>query len=427
MVSKKKWNKLLIIALTTFGLSLNIFSQSIEDVTLTVSGDGVTKKIATDIALRSAIEQAFGVFVSANTSILNDSLVTDEIATISSGNIKKYEEIASFQLPNGNISVTLKATVSISQLVKYVESHGSSVEFAGATFGANMKLKELNKANEIKSIDNMLNQIRSLIPYLFDYKLELEEPKIARNGNYEIDIKVIVIFNNNTEIVNNIIFNTLKSLSLTEQECLDYKNLNIPVDKIKLGNFMDYTPTYQKTNLAGERILKISYQSPFTNFGGSNYTGMYYKFGKVGYSQIGDLYFLRNDNNKAWKEISNLMFEAIYNFEIQDNLNGKSILSPPKGCTNCSEYDWNYPNSTNVNGIYIEQKKAFIMGDSNYGYYSNIFYFGDGIVIPHLYKNLLVKENEQYIPYIINLTMQIPKDDISKYSKFTIKTKQHLK
>ena len=79
---------------------LSLFCQTTfaqpNEVKLVVTGDGETKEEATNNALRSAVEQAFGVFVSANTEILNDELVKDEIATVSSGNIKSYVENAFF-------------------------------------------------------------------------------------------------------------------------------------------------------------------------------------------------------------------------------------------------------------------------------------------------------------------------------------------
>ena len=65
------------------------------DVELVVNGEGVDKTTATHNALRSAIEQAYGVFISTNTTILNDDLIKDEIATVASGNIKAYKELAS--------------------------------------------------------------------------------------------------------------------------------------------------------------------------------------------------------------------------------------------------------------------------------------------------------------------------------------------
>ena len=74
-----------IIAVLLFPL---ILQAQPKEVSLIVTGEGATKEEATNNALRSAVEQAFGVFVSANTEILNDELIKDEIATISSGNIK---------------------------------------------------------------------------------------------------------------------------------------------------------------------------------------------------------------------------------------------------------------------------------------------------------------------------------------------------
>ena len=99
--------RIFIIAL--FILSVfQVSAQNSDEVTLVVSADGVTKEEATKIALRSAIEQAYGAFISANTTILNDELVKDEIVTISNGNIKSYKEIANEDLPNGNHYCPLK-------------------------------------------------------------------------------------------------------------------------------------------------------------------------------------------------------------------------------------------------------------------------------------------------------------------------------
>ena len=65
-----------------------------DEVTLVASGKASDSEKAITIALRSAIEQAYGTFVSANTTILNDELVKDEIVTISNGNIKSYEVLS---------------------------------------------------------------------------------------------------------------------------------------------------------------------------------------------------------------------------------------------------------------------------------------------------------------------------------------------
>ena len=147
------------------------------EVSLVVVGEGPTKEEATNNALRSAIEQAFGVFVSANTAILNDELVRDEIATITSGNIKSYRELNYLEAPGGEKTVTLQAVVSIGNLIAYSKSHGSSAEFAGAIFGANLKLRDLNKQNEEKVLKDFLLSIRPEL--LLDARLSLGEPMLT--------------------------------------------------------------------------------------------------------------------------------------------------------------------------------------------------------------------------------------------------------
>ena len=129
--------KCLLITLLACLSQLVAAAQQPNEVTLVVTGEGSTKEDATDNALRSAIEQAFGVFVSANTEILNDELVKDEIATVSSGNIRTFQELSCIKEPSGNYMMTLNATVSIGKLVEYTQNHGAVTELAGSVFASN--------------------------------------------------------------------------------------------------------------------------------------------------------------------------------------------------------------------------------------------------------------------------------------------------
>lgn len=132
--------------------------------------------------MRSAIEQAFGAFVSSNTQLLNDSLVSDEIATVSSGNIKHYEYISEQKYENG-YSVSLKATVSINKLIHYAESKGSEIEFGGDTFAMNIAMYELNKKNEESAINHLFQEIVRQVPYLYDYNISASNPKKIQKEN----------------------------------------------------------------------------------------------------------------------------------------------------------------------------------------------------------------------------------------------------
>ena len=143
------------------------------EVSLVVTGEGATKEEATNNALRSAVEQAFGVFVSANTDIMNDEIVKDEIATISSGNVKSFDEIAYIETPSGEKSITLQAVVSIGNLIEYSKNHGSRAEFSGALFGENLRLREQRKKDEPKVIGNYLKQMM-LEKDLFDARIEVD-------------------------------------------------------------------------------------------------------------------------------------------------------------------------------------------------------------------------------------------------------------
>lgn len=201
-----------ITSLVLIGMSIS--AQNVDDVTLVVSGDGATKEEATHIALRSAIEQAYGVFVSANTEILNDELVKDEIATVTSGNVKSYKELSATILPNGKHMVSLQAVVSTKNLAAYAESKGSSCEFAGATFGANLKLLELNRKNTELAFDNLLKQCEAFVPYLFETKLEVGNPNVKG----QLPVYVTLYSTPNMWELGDLILTTLKGLQIKQDQ-----------------------------------------------------------------------------------------------------------------------------------------------------------------------------------------------------------------
>ena len=202
------------------------------EVTLVVSGEGSNKTDATTMALRSAIEQAYGTFVSANTEILNDEIVRDEIATVSSGNIKSYKEISSVQTSDGYY-VTVQAVVSIGKLIEYSKSHGSSAEFAGQTFAMNIKMRKLNKENEAKALENLLKELREISKSMFDFSVDVNgEPVKGGHLNgydyYLINVTIKYKSNEATKMFYETLYHTLSTLSLTDQEMKEYSKTGEP-------------------------------------------------------------------------------------------------------------------------------------------------------------------------------------------------------
>lgn len=156
-------------------------NKSADDVVLVVTGDGRNKNEAIMSALRSGIEQSFGAFVSSDTRILNDNVVKDEIISISSGNVKKYEVISEGSV-GSRYFVSVKMLISVNNLVNYAMSKGASVELSGATtLVMNTKLKKMNQKNAIKAMCSFEEQIIDLLPSCFDYSIELKEPTSRDN------------------------------------------------------------------------------------------------------------------------------------------------------------------------------------------------------------------------------------------------------
>lgn len=221
----------------------NVSSPNDKIVSLVVSGTGSTKEDATRNALRSAIEQAFGTFVSANTEVLNDDLIKDEVVTITTGNIKNYKELYCASI-GGVYNVSLQATVSIGSLISYAQNKGMKAELAGASFAMNMKMRKLNKENELKAMDNLKKQLCLMANSgLFDYQIEIGEPYMATEKghvgsdgkwtqddthNVAVDVTIKQLINSKTIDFRNSFLRVLNALSLTKQEIEEYKSANVP-------------------------------------------------------------------------------------------------------------------------------------------------------------------------------------------------------
>lgn len=198
-----------------FLIIIPVVSYATEDVEIMVSGNGVSKETAVNNALRSALEQSYGTFVSTNTIILNDKLVSDEIVSLSRGNIKSYNILSEKLLTNGHWYVLVKATVNVNKLIKYVQGEGSSVEVDMRAFGAKVQMEELNRNAERRIIEDLIAEIEAID--LWDYSLELDEPSLS-GDQYMISGIVNVRYNDNTIAVVNMIIAVFRTLDLNNQQ-----------------------------------------------------------------------------------------------------------------------------------------------------------------------------------------------------------------
>ncbi len=111
--------------MANFKLSLLFFSLTL----------GKTMEDAKNNALRSALEQVSGTYLSSNTLVINDKLVSDNISSITAGTINKYEIIN--QYASGELFyVTINTEISPTKFA----------EFVSMKTGAQMTSKNINKA-----------------------------------------------------------------------------------------------------------------------------------------------------------------------------------------------------------------------------------------------------------------------------------------
>ena len=248
----------LIVALA---LSINAYAQDDKTVTLVVSGQGKTQDEAKQNALRSAIEQAFGTFISSKTEILNDNLVKDEIVSITNGNIQKYELLSEGFIPDGNYSVTLRAIVSISKLSNFCESKGIEILFNGDLLSSNIQLIEMNKDAELISMKNLIKSSKDWLKKCFDYSLKTSEPT-SLNGRYQISLTVSTSLNSNFVEYNKYTINTLKNISMSESEIKNYNKLEIEYYQIQILDLNKVPNTYYFRNEQSLNVFFNLFEKP---------------------------------------------------------------------------------------------------------------------------------------------------------------------
>jgi hypothetical protein len=250
-----------IVSLILFSLQIVFAQDADKTVTLTVSGQGKTKDEAQKNALRSAIEQAFGTFISSKTEILNDNLVKDEIVSITNGNIQKYDLLSEGYVPDGDYAVTVRAIVSISKLSNFCESKGIEIMFKGDLLSSNIQMIDLNKEGELVSMKNLKQISSDWLKKCFDYSLKTSEPA-SINGRYQITLTVFANLNSNFINFNRYVVNTLKNISMSSSEISKYNKLNLEYYQIQILDLNKVANTFYIRNQESIKTFSSLFETP---------------------------------------------------------------------------------------------------------------------------------------------------------------------
>lgn len=227
-----------------------------DEVTLTVIGTGENEEIATQNALRNALEEAYGAFLVSRTSIIMDELASDEIVVNTNGQIKEFKHNAISTLPNGHISVSLTATVSMQKIISYAQGKGCEVAFMGEAFDANLKMMQLKVDNATKTLRIVTKQIEDLSKNLFNFELSMGHSpaliKIEDKQYYVFKGQLEVYSNDASHHIYNLLHSTLLALRLSYSDVKFFKRYQLPIskytiDEYEYGDRYDFIPMHKDT------------------------------------------------------------------------------------------------------------------------------------------------------------------------------------
>jgi hypothetical protein len=215
---------LFIITIFTFN-SKDLYGQSeSNEIPLKVIGGGMTVEEATKTALRSALEQAYGAFISSRMELMNDQVIVDEMSSISMGIVKSYEILSQEQFSDGRWMLTLKVIVSPNKLTSFVEAKGGYVEVKGGMFAMNIKLQKLNEEAEVRAILELIGSMHEPMQNAFDYNVKTSQPKVLNEeqDKWLIEYEVNAISNNNMDNLTKYFLQNIASISMNEKKVESY-------------------------------------------------------------------------------------------------------------------------------------------------------------------------------------------------------------
>jgi hypothetical protein len=159
---------------------------------------------------------------------------------LTSGNIQNYKIISQAELPDGRYTVSLIATVSISNFTSFVENKGIVVEFKGGLFSQNIKIQKLNEEAELKAIMNLCEISDRFLRKSLDFSVNVKDPtKSSTNSDdfYNLDITVSAVINSNYNSFEDYFYKSIQSLAMNNLEVSEYKKINKNIYLLQIESF----------------------------------------------------------------------------------------------------------------------------------------------------------------------------------------------
>jgi len=177
----------LLVFVSTIGYAEE--AEKIEKVVTT--GIGVDIDRAKQNAIRNAVEQVIGSYVSSDTIVKNSQLLKDEILSYSGGYLKEMKIISQGQNDDGLFAVQIEAVVVSTKLKRKIESLNIATK---KVEGKSLFGEAASKINEQKDASGLLKNILSKYPQAaYDIKVGKPEIKSTDPGKNKAKINIPLI------------------------------------------------------------------------------------------------------------------------------------------------------------------------------------------------------------------------------------------
>lgn len=189
--------KIKLIAMISFLTFFNVMSLYADEPEKTdkviVTGIGINADKARQNAIRNAVEQVVGTYVSSDTMVKDSELIKDEILTYSGGYVKESRIIATDK-DDDLIRVKLEALVVSTLLKQKIQKLNIAMKRVD---GGNLFGTAFSKIDEIKNASAFLANILKKYPQSA-YVIQVDKPEIVSTdpttNKAEIEVPMILTF-----------------------------------------------------------------------------------------------------------------------------------------------------------------------------------------------------------------------------------------
>lgn len=187
----KNWGIVLLLIFTLVNIVFADEPEKIEKVVVT--GVGIDANKARQNAIRNAVEQVIGTYISSETMVKDSALIKDEILSYSGGYVKE-SRVISTEKSDDLISVKLEALVVSTLLKEKIQKLNITMKKidGGSLFG-----NAFSKIDEIKNSSDLLAKVLKKYPQSA-YIIQVDKPDIVAtdptSNKAEVAIPMVLYF-----------------------------------------------------------------------------------------------------------------------------------------------------------------------------------------------------------------------------------------